>query len=97
MGGGSLGSFTGHEGVCNHVTLVIRESIWNALVFLLGLPTFVDTGALGFHPRWELYHQSSSTVVTSFFFLAENREDVLKPTIFSLLLIFRFFLSFLFS
>ena len=95
---GSLGSLVGGRGggawpyhsSCS-------ECMWNALVVLLGLPTFDDTGSLGSHPRRVFYRPSVSALVTESRFLAGNREAKLKPTTFSSLLIFRVSLSFLFS
>ena len=41
--------------ICDYVH-VVHECIWNALVVLLGLPTFDDTGSLGCPPRGVAYH-----------------------------------------
>ena len=64
---------------------------------LLGPPTFDDTGSLG-SPRQVVYSPGSMVPpwVTASRFLAKNREDELKPTTFSSLLLFCVFLSFLF-
>ena len=54
---------------------------------LLGLPTFDNTGSMGYPPRWV-----DSILVTASHFLAGNREAELKPTTFSSLLLFNVFL-----
>ena len=59
------------------------ECLWNAPVFSLVLPAFYDTISLG------------SILVTTSRFPTGNREAELKPTTFSLLLLFRVFLFFL--
>ena len=63
------------------MSLVVRECIWNALVVLHGLPTFDDTGSLGYTPYRVVYHPLVSTLVTVSRFLAGNMEVELKlPT-----------------
>ena len=66
---------------------------------MIVLPTFDDTGSLGSPPRQDLYPPGTMVPswVTASPFLAGNREDELKPTTFSLLLLFRVFISSLFS
>ena len=39
------------QGLRDRVILLVRECIWNALVVLLGLPTFDDTDSLGYLPQ----------------------------------------------
>ena len=63
----------------------------------LVLPAFDDTCSLGSPPRKVVYHASVSTVVTESLFLEGNREAKLKPTTYLLLLLFRVYLSLLFS
>ena len=53
------------QGVRDRVIFVVRECVWNALVVLLGLPTFGDTGSLGYLPRCVVYHLSGSTLVAT--------------------------------
>ena len=82
------------------VILILREFMWNAPAASLFLPAFDVTGSLGSPQRWVVYPNPGSMVpfwMTASRFLAENRKAELKPTIFSSLLLFRVFLSFLFS
>ena len=74
----------GVHGACIQVILVLHDCIWNSPIASLILPAFNDTGSLGF-PHW----------VTASHFLVGNRKGELKPTTFSLLLLFHIFLSFL--
>ena len=67
--------------------LVLRECIWNLPVVSLVLPDFDDSGSLGSPP-----HQVNASQ-----FLAWNMESGPKPTVFSSVLLFQVFLSFLFS
>ena len=53
--GGVWVQLLGGEGACGRVILVLRECIWNALVVLLVLPTYDNTGSLGSHPRRLVY------------------------------------------
>ena len=70
------------QGLRDPVILVVRECIWNVLVVLLGFPTFVDTGSLGYLPHWMSYHPCGSTLVSaSFSFRTGNREAELKHAI----------------
>ena len=89
----------GGQGTCAHVILALRECIWNATVVSLFLPAFDNTGSLGSPPRQVIYPSVSMVPpwVTAFHFLAGNTEAELKPKIFSSLLLFHVFLSFLFS
>ena len=77
----------------------LRECIWNELAVSLVLPTFNDTGSLGFPLRQVVYSPGSMVLpwVNALHFLEGNREVELKPTTFSSLILFRVFLSFLFS
>ena len=77
--------------VRDHVILVVRECIWNALVILLDLPTFDDTGSLGYPPRCVIYHPLGSTLVTVSRLLVGNGESELKLTTFSSFLLFSVF------
>ena len=79
------------------VILVVPKCTWNALMALLGLPTFDDTDSLCYLPRSVIYRPSLSILVTASTFIAGNREAKLKPTTFSSLLFFRVFLPFIFS
>ena len=81
------------------VILALREFIWDAPEVSLVLPVFDDTGSLSSPPRRVVYPpgQIVPPWVTAPRFLAGNREAELKPTPFSSLLLFRDFLSFLFS
>ena len=84
MGWGvSLGSIVGGSLVLTAVILVLRECIWSALVGLLGLPTFGDTGSLSYQSHWMAYSPLDSTLVPASRFLTGNRESELKPTTFS--------------
>ena len=75
------------------VILVLRECMWNDPAVSLVLPAFDDTGSLG-----HVVYPPGSTLGDYLPFpCGGNREVELKPTIFSSLLFFRFFLSFLFS
>ena len=87
----------GVRGVWSRVILVSRECIRNALVVLLGLQTFDNTGSLSHPLRRVVYRSLVSTLMTAFRFLARNREADLKRTTFSSLLLFHVFLSFLLS
>ena len=80
------------------VILVARECILNALIVLLGLPTFDDTDFLG-HPQCRAISRLSvSTLVTASRFIMGNRKAELKPITFSSSLLFFLVLpSFLFS
>ena len=80
-------------------TLVLRESIWNAPAVSLVLSAFDETVSLGSPPRQVGYPLGSMVPpwVNGSSFLAGNKEAELKPTTFSSLLLFRVFLSFLFS
>ena len=72
---------------------------WNAPAISLVLPAFDDIGSLG-SPSRQVFYPSGSRVppwMTASCFLAENREVYLKPITFSSLLLFRVFMSFLFS
>ena len=84
---------------CTRVIQVLRECIRNAPAVSLVLPAFGHTGSLGSPPRQVVYPPGSMVPprVTASPFLAGNREAELKHTTFSLLLLFRVFLSFLFS
>ena len=64
---------------------------------LLVLPTFDDNGYLVYPPRREVYRPSISILVTASRFIAGNGEVKLKLIPFVSLLLFRVFLSFLFS
>ena len=81
--------------VCHRIILVVFECRWNSSVFLLDLPSFDDTSSLGYPSLWVVYPLGS--MVPPSHFRAENREAELKSIIFSLLLLFRVFLYFLFS
>ena len=89
----------GGQEACAHVILVLREYILNGPTVSLVLPAFEDTGSLGSPLRQVVYLLGSMVPpwVTASRFLAGNREAELKPTTFSLLLLFRSFLPFLFS
>ena len=78
------------------IILVLLECIWNAPAVSLFLPAFVHTGSSGYPLRRVVYRSYVSSLVTGSRFFAGNREAELKPTTFSLLLLFRVFLSFLF-
>ena len=52
----------GEPGVRVRVVPAVLECIWNALVVLLVLPTFDDTGSLGYLEYFVLYHPSGSTL-----------------------------------
>ena len=86
------------QGACARVILVVRECIWNAPAVSFVLPACDFTGSLG-SPRQMVYPPGSIVppCVTASRFLVGNREAELKPTIFSSVLLFRVFLSFLFS
>ena len=56
------------------VILVVRECIWNALVVLLDLQTFDDTGSLGYPSRRAVYRSSVFIIVTDSRFLEGNME-----------------------
>ena len=84
------------QGARARVILVLRECIWDAPAVSLVLPTFGNTSSLGSPPYW-VYIPLVLPKVTVSHFLVENREAELKPTTFSLLLLFHVFLSFLFS
>ena len=79
------------------VILVLLKCNKNAPAVSHVFPAFKDTGLLGSPPRWVVYYPFVSTLVTISRFLAGNREAELKPTTLSSLLLFRVFLSFLFS
>ena len=89
----------GRLGSRARLILVLRECIWNVAAALLVLPTFDDTDSLGSFPRQVIYPPGCMVLpwVTAFRFLAGNGESELKSTTFSSLLLFRVFLSFLFS
>ena len=95
--GGVCVHWLGVQEVRGSITLGIRECIRNALGFFLVIPTFDDTGSLGYPSRRMVYRPSVSTLGDSFPFHSWNMEAELKPTNFSSLLLFRVFLSFLFS
>ena len=79
-----------------HVILVSRECILNDPAISLALPTFDDTGSLGSPPR-QLVYPLGPPWMTASRFLGGNKEGKLNPTTLSSLLLFRVFLSFLFS
>ena len=86
------------QGASARVILVLRECIWNATAVSLVLSAIGYTGCLG-SPLCQVVYLPGSMVppwVAASSFLAGNREVELKPTTFSLLLLFRIFLSFLF-
>ena len=60
-------------------------------------PVFDDTSSLGYPPRLVVYPRGLTPWVTASHFLVENRGAKLKPTTYSSFLLFRVFLSFLFS
>ena len=69
---GPIGFYT----IRDRVILVVRECIWNALVVLLGLSTFDNTGSLGYPTLWMVvYHPLVSTPLTAARFLAKEWED----------------------
>ena len=78
------------------VIFVLRECIWNVPAVSLVLPTLEDTGSLG-SPLRQVVYPSGSIWVTASGFLTGNREAELKSITFYSLLLFRVFLSFLFS
>ena len=88
--------FLGRQDDRARVILVLHECIWDAPTVSLVLPAFDDTGSLGFPPCWVSYPLVPHWVTASRF-LAGNREAEIKPTTLSSLLLFRLFLSFLFS
>ena len=96
-GGGVWVHWLGVRGVRGRVIQVVGECISNTLVVLLGLPSFDDTGSLDCPPRKVVYQTSVSTLVITSRFLTGNRKAELKLTTFYSLLLFRVFLSFLFS
>ena len=98
-GGGSLGSIVGGLGDCTRVILVLCKCIWKAPAVSLVLPGFEDTGSLGSPPRQVVYPSSSMVPlwVTASRFHEGNRKVELKSITFSSFLLFRVFLSFLFS
>ena len=55
MGWGSLGQLMGVQGSRVCVILVLHEYILNAPAISLVLPTFDNTGSLGFPPRQVVY------------------------------------------
>ena len=59
-GAGSLGLIVGGQGACIHVILILCECIWNAPMVLLVLPTFDNTGSLGFPPHQVVYPPDST-------------------------------------
>ena len=87
----------GGQGFLDRVILIVRGYIWNALVVLLVLPPFGDTGSLGYPLHRVVYCPSVSSLVIQSRLLEGNRETELKPTTLSSLLLLRVFLSFLFS
>ena len=89
-GGGSLGSI-----VSARVILVFVNA-YRMCPRSLVLPAFDDSGSLGSLPRPVVY-PSALTLGDCLQFLAGNGEAELKPITFSSLLLFRVFLSFLFS
>ena len=80
----------GHE-VRALVILVLRECMWNAPAVSLVLPAFDDTDFQVYPSCRVVYRPSVSTLITTSCFLARNGEAELKPTTFSSLLLFRFF------
>ena len=78
------------------VLFLFYECIWNAPAASLVLQTFADTGSLGPPPRQVLYHPGY-TLANFLSFPCGKREVELKLTNFSSLLLFRVFLSFVFS
>ena len=81
------------------VILVLHECIWLAPAVSLVLPAFDTTGSLGSPPRQVVNPPGSMFPpwMTASRFLKGNREAERKPTTFSSLILFRVFLSFLFS
>ena len=63
--------------------LVVRGCIWNALVLLLRLPTFNDTGSLVYPHRRVVYRKTVSTMIIASHFLLGSKEVQLKLTTFS--------------
>ena len=96
---GSVGSVVGGSRGRARVILVLCECIWNVPTVSLVLPPFDDTGSLGSPPHQVVYPAGFmvSPWATASCFLAGNREAPLKSTTFSSLLLYRVFLSFLFS
>ena len=94
--GGVWVQFLDGQGARARVILVLRQCIWNTGVVSLVLPAFHDIGSLGSPPSRVVYPLGSTQVTVSRL-IAGNREAELKPTTFSSLLLFRFFLSLLFS
>ena len=94
-----LFSIVGGQGSRARVSLVLRQCIWNVTGVSLVLLAFDDSGSLGFPLRQVIYPPGSMVppCMTDFHFLAGNRKAELKPIPFSSLLLFRVFLSFLFS
>ena len=84
------------QGPSAHVILVLRECIWNVPVVL---PDFDNTVSLGSPPHQVVYPPDSMVPpwVAASRFMAENREAELKFTTFYSLVLFRVFLSFVFS
>ena len=94
--GGVWVQLFGDQRACARAIIVLRECIWNALAVSLVLPAFDDTGSVGSSPR-RVFIPLVPPWVTASRFLAGTREAEPKPTTFPLLLLFRVFLSFLFS
>ena len=95
--GGSLVSNVGGLGPPACVSIVLCECMRNAPAVSLFLPAFHDTVSLGSPLRQVVYpiNYMVPPWLTTSRFLAGNRVAELKPTIFSSLLHFRVFLSFL--
>ena len=84
----------GGQGTRTCFILVLRECIGNVPTVSLVLPTYDDTSSLCSPPRRVVCPPSSMVPpwVTASRFFASNREAELKPTFFSLLLLFCVFL-----
>ena len=84
---------------CARVIFVLRVCTWSAPAVSLVLPAFDDIGSPDSPPRQVVYFPVSivSPWVTASRFLAANMEAEPKLTTFSSFLLFRVFLSFLFS
>ena len=87
-GGGVWVQFLESQGARARITLALRGCIWRTPAVSLVLPTFDATGSMGSPPSWVAYPPGST--------LSDCIPE-LKPTTFSSILVFRVFLSFLFS
>ena len=97
--GGIWVQLLGSQGARACVILVLRECIIYTPAVSLVLPAFDDTGFLGFPSRQVVYPPASivPSWVTASRFISGSSEVDIKPTTISSLILFRVFLSFLFS